>query len=401
MYKPFSFCKSDPLTQLYFSLSIILLCGPLHKLCFRVLHFVPFALGVLSFYAILLFLLRFSEVKRWYKAVLFAVFNNLLFQRYLRMCMRTENFLSSNKRGTRLGCFLFSFSATSVYLGQFMHEPYLLPVFIDALTFILIVVYFQLRSSVLFELPAAATPLSWSSTLAMFTRQLGLESPLQNRLVVDESYESMLPRLDILYVWKYLREALLRPWRSSGLPTAPVPPLPPGAGGAAQGSSEGIFTGLVGVTSAAVGSGVVTLAVHSYDYEQKERHHQNDVRLREGDLFKDLAKDYRNVIQAEEFKLKSLANARSREAISERAKCEEAIKLYKEKLRATESKLDSLYSSTPSASEGFASAVPGKTPPAVYSCFEPPVISSVTLEAECITHASYFASLEPFLGLIV
>jgi hypothetical protein len=184
---------------------------------------------------------------------------------------------------------------------------------------------------------------------------------------------------------------------------------------AARGNLDAALSGAIGLTGAAVGSGVVTLAVHSYDYEQKERHHQNDVRLREGDLklregdlklrevdlFNDIAKDYRNVIQAEEFKLKSLANARSREAISERAKCEEAIKLYKEKLRATESKLDSLYSSTPSASEGFASAVPGKTPPAVYSCFEPPVISSVTLEAECITHASYFASLEPFLGLIV
>jgi hypothetical protein len=226
-----TFWRFDAKSQLYFSLCIILLCSPLHKLCFRILHILPFTMALFAFYALLMYLLQFRAVQRLCQAVLFAVFNNDLFQWYFRTGMRIENGLSSNQKGSSWLWFLFSFSFTSFYLGQYLYEPYFFPVFVNALFFILIIVYVQLRSSVLFELPAAATPLSWSSTLLMFTRQLGLKTPLQNQLRVDEIYEYMLPRLEFLYMWRSFREAFIRHWRPSSVPPTPIPPLPPEVGG--------------------------------------------------------------------------------------------------------------------------------------------------------------------------
>lgn len=408
--------RTDPLSQLYFSLSIILLCSPLHKLCFRVFHLVPFTFALLAFYALLMFLLRFDIVQFWCKRVFFVLFNHVLFQWYFRTCMRVENGLSSNERGSNLLWFLFSFSFTSVYLGQFLYEPYFFPVFVDALTFILIVLYIQLRGSVLFDdWPAEATPLSWSSTLAQLSRQLGFESPLQNRLLVDEVYPYMLPKLSILYMWRSVREAFIRRFRPSSVPpTAPMPPVPPEVGGAARTTYDGAFSGVIGATGAAAGSAVVTVSVHREALEQNERQHQETLVIeREKSATQQAELQQRQIefqqrqiefqTESKRTQIEQLTTHAKRQAEevqqveaqignlkggklaeSQRQEYLEELRLYKARRAETEKRLHDLQTDQSAGAEGIAPAVAADitptavaaniTPTAVYSCFEPSLL---------------------------
>jgi hypothetical protein len=401
--------KLDPLAPLYMSISVILFCNPLHKLFFRVWHIVPFTFALFAFYASFFCLLQFSLVQRWCKAVLFAVFNSLLFQLYFRMCMRSENLLSSNKPSTPIYWFFFSGAVTSLYLGQLLYEP-LLPVFINAVILILILLYIQLRSSTLFDLCDKSNPVTWTSTLGLFSRQLGLETPLENKLVADEIYHSMLPRLGFVPMWKAFREAILRKVRQpSAFPSAaaqspPNPPLP-GIGGSQPLVESGGYS-VFGAAIAAVITGGVAMDTQRQNLELNRQKHQDsiavqretlavqretlavqqaDLNMRELDQLRDIGKEQREILHTQELKLKGLANAKTSEALSAKVECVEAINHAKEVLKATQTKLDSIYLSRPSASEVMASA--SQKPSEVYSCFEPPVFS-VSLEAECFTNAS-------------
>lgn len=307
--------------------------------------------------------------------------------------MRSENLLSSNNPSTPIYWFFFSGAVTSLYLGQLLYEP-LLPVFINAVILILILLYIQLRSSTLFELCDKSNPVTWTSTLGLFSRQLGLETPLENKLVADEIYHYLLPRLGFVPMWKAFREAILRKVRqpptfpSAAAPAAhPNPPLP-GIGGS-QPLVESGSSGVIGATIAAVITGGVAMDTQRQNLELNRQKHQDniavqretlavqkaDLNLRELDQLRDICKEHREIIHTQELKLKGLANAKTPEALSAKVECVEAINHAKEVLKATQTKLDSLYLS-PSASELVASS---PKPPAAYCCFEPRF--SVSLEA--------------------
>nr|YP_010736381.1 hypothetical protein P8547_mgp29 [Zygnema circumcarinatum]QKQ14711.1 hypothetical protein [Zygnema circumcarinatum]WEL36354.1 hypothetical protein [Zygnema circumcarinatum] len=313
--------------------------------------------------------------------------------------MQTENLLSANTPETGKLWFWFSFFVTSIFLGQYLYEPFFLPVFIDAFTFTLIVVYFQMRCSAIFELAASDTPLSWSSTLALFSSQLGFDRPLQNKLRIDETYKYMQPRLQVRHMWSKIQESM----------RTKVPPLP-------SGSAETGFQGFYGSAISAFTSAFVFLGIHvsqsrieEHRSQQAERHHKetlaeiqqnnketlaqneskiqleaNRIRFEKlGELSNELDVRIDSLVE----KIRKLGNTRGADPL--KMQYSQDLMIARAKKERTDFERESIYLSEKIQLQGSYSSISDIKPPTVYSVLEPKLKGSEPMQAECLTEASY------------
>jgi hypothetical protein len=243
----------------FYNLGLIIVLIPVQRFLSKVvgIHEVSF---LFCFFFFLFYILsRCGIGESLFKKILAHLFNLYLFQRYLYVCMAIENY-SSHNRGQWVRTLFFFFFSFSLFAQIYFDNFYELLFYTTVYSFM--IVYLNIRKSTILYTPEIELT-SWSACLKAV--ESNLDQPIKNRLGKDASFLYMTGKKGLYSeAVKYGRDRI-----KSAATGGPKPDMSPEA-------AEGLAQVVKDVVLTTSGGGVVYYA-HQRDYEQKERHHQENL----------------------------------------------------------------------------------------------------------------------------